>query len=237
MKNLTTYFSLTALMLAIGIGFNACNDPCNDIECNNGGTCVDGNCDCPENYSGKFCDTYIDPCNNVNCLNGGTCDNGTCDCPPGYTGANCQTENPAELCASYPCVNGTLTIITGNCYCDCDPGYTGSDCSQQIPVSPFVGSYNVQETCNTGNQSYSMSMATGSFSSQVTITNLFNAGATINGTVNGNNISIPSQQVYALGTTGSVFGSGIKNGNTVTIEYFITYSGGTIQCNAVCSKQ
>lgn len=37
--------------------FNACNQPqsCDDVNCLNGGVCVDGDCECPEGFSGPNC--------------------------------------------------------------------------------------------------------------------------------------------------------------------------------------
>ena len=35
----------------------SCQDPCNDVECLNGGTCVEGDCQCPEGYTGNNCGT------------------------------------------------------------------------------------------------------------------------------------------------------------------------------------
>ena len=49
--------------------------------CQNGGRCVDGintySCDCPPNYTGKYCQEDVDECSlNENvCLNGATCTN------------------------------------------------------------------------------------------------------------------------------------------------------------------
>lgn len=70
-------------------------DPCADVNCQNGGTCVDGQCNCLEGFIGPFCETR-DPCADINCLNGGVCIDGICDCPPRYTGVNCQEENTAS---------------------------------------------------------------------------------------------------------------------------------------------
>ena len=35
-------------------------DWCENIVCNNGGTCVDGVCNCPSDFTGEFCDTGKD---------------------------------------------------------------------------------------------------------------------------------------------------------------------------------
>lgn len=55
--------TLSAL-LTIGaftmVTFTACNpDPCKDVVCNNGGTCILGTCDCTVGYSGTSCDTEV----------------------------------------------------------------------------------------------------------------------------------------------------------------------------------
>jgi hypothetical protein len=83
--------------------FNSCKkddpvDPCEQLECFNGGTCVNGTCDCPAGFTGDNCEIQVDPCANVTCLNGGTCVNGSCDCPTGYTGPDCgNQETPSKI--------------------------------------------------------------------------------------------------------------------------------------------
>lgn len=34
---------------------NGCKDPCKDVECLNGGTCVEGDCECATGYEGTDC--------------------------------------------------------------------------------------------------------------------------------------------------------------------------------------
>lgn len=60
MKNLKSI--LLASILTVGAFsttlFTACNpDACKDVVCQNGGTCVDGDCTCPVGYEGTNCQT------------------------------------------------------------------------------------------------------------------------------------------------------------------------------------
>src|SRR5215217_1585631 len=49
---------LTAIAFATVMMFNACNDDaCKDVTCLNGGTCIDGTCNCATGYEGTDCAT------------------------------------------------------------------------------------------------------------------------------------------------------------------------------------
>ncbi len=37
------------------------SDPCDGVQCQNGGVCVSGNCDCPPGYEGKLCQLESTP--------------------------------------------------------------------------------------------------------------------------------------------------------------------------------
>lgn len=102
MKKTTSYSKITKGLLVLTLfifisSLNSCDkdeptpDPCESVTCLNGGTCDNGNCDCPDGYSGTNCETY-DACYNVTCLNGGVCINGDCDCADGYSGPSCADQ-------------------------------------------------------------------------------------------------------------------------------------------------
>ena len=42
--------------LFTSILFFACDDPCEDVICENGGTCIEGICDCPDQFIGSQCE-------------------------------------------------------------------------------------------------------------------------------------------------------------------------------------
>jgi hypothetical protein len=70
---------------------------CENVSCQNNGTCSEGKCSCPDGYSGYQCENY-DPCFSSTCMNGGTCQAGTCVCPQGYTSSNCsQQVTPSKI--------------------------------------------------------------------------------------------------------------------------------------------
>jgi len=57
MKALNLIFKL-GVIAALAFAVTACNtDPCKDTVCNNGGTCLEGNCTCPSGYEGDSCQT------------------------------------------------------------------------------------------------------------------------------------------------------------------------------------
>jgi hypothetical protein len=45
-----------ALFLLLAAGCR--KDPCADVTCANGGTCLEGTCDCPEGFSGETCEAF-----------------------------------------------------------------------------------------------------------------------------------------------------------------------------------
>ncbi|MEM7657090.1 MAG: calcium-binding EGF-like domain-containing protein [Bacteroidota bacterium] len=50
---------LFGLVVVAFLGLQGCADPCADITCENGGTCVEGTCNCADGFEGTTCETEI----------------------------------------------------------------------------------------------------------------------------------------------------------------------------------
>ncbi len=57
--------------------------------CQNGGSCVDGSCNCLDGFTGQYCDTPVVECV-VPCENNGQCVDGVCMCADGFDGNLCE---------------------------------------------------------------------------------------------------------------------------------------------------
>lgn len=108
MKNLLLVFIAFSSLFIF-----SCSDPCDDINCGPG-TCVEGDCVCPDGFSGVNCEIE-DLCFNVDCGNG-TCDQntGSCLCDEGYEGDNCEIRIKDKYL-------GTWVSMGWKCISDPDP--------------------------------------------------------------------------------------------------------------------
>lgn len=96
------------------------NNDCNPA-CQNGGSCVDGQCDCPFGYSGASCET-AEACVNPNfvCDYDGECVNGACECntfSETYAVGSWDFDGPTvtlELTASQANFTGTGGVQSSN---------------------------------------------------------------------------------------------------------------------------
>jgi len=122
-KLMFVFFSLA--IAGVVLTTQSCSDACDDVTCLNGGTCDEGDCDCPEGFIGDDCGTNL--CENTNCRNGGvqviTATDCTCDCAAatGYEGDDCNTEMRAKFMGTYSvsegCTSGNYSFsstITGS---------------------------------------------------------------------------------------------------------------------------
>ena len=59
MKPIQVIYIIAAFVVA---GLTSCNErSCENTMCENGGICVDGSCDCPDGYTGKYCHERMTP--------------------------------------------------------------------------------------------------------------------------------------------------------------------------------
>ena len=62
------------------------------MQCQNGGECNAGVCDCVAEYTGVTCESHL--CDIYDCQNGGTCSvndgEATCTCTNDYSGSQCE---------------------------------------------------------------------------------------------------------------------------------------------------
>jgi hypothetical protein len=109
-------------------------------------------------------------------------------------------------------------------------------CDPEGTVNKFIGSYNVVETCGTGNDNYTITItksSTGDY--KILISNFFNTfGSTvINADVSQSNVTIPSQTIMGI----TVNGNGSISGTTLSLSYTVSSSAGQTSCTATCAKQ
>lgn len=110
-----------------------------------------------------------------------------------------------------------------------------SGCKDEEPnKADFIGNYSVMDVCNGDDATYVIMIGDVSGSEDaVTIKNLWDWEETMNGTISGNTITIPSQLSDGL----TFSGSGELSGNTLVITYTAVDNVGTENCVASATKQ
>lgn len=92
------FTSVVTILTFLSVVYTSCTkstieyNACASMQCQNGGVCEEGFCNCPPDYTGVYCETKIEPCKDIVCLNGGNCVNGDCICAAGYEGKKCEDE-------------------------------------------------------------------------------------------------------------------------------------------------
>uniref|UniRef100_A0A669DUN9 Slit homolog 1 protein n=1 Tax=Oreochromis niloticus TaxID=8128 RepID=A0A669DUN9_ORENI len=117
-------------------------DDCDDNDCENGATCIDGvnnyTCFCPPYYTGEMCEEMEDVCapGRSPCQHESTClitsSGPKCVCSPGYVGDDCSVDY--NDCEEHRCQNGAQCVDELSGYsCICPEGYSGQLC--EVPPS------------------------------------------------------------------------------------------------------
>ncbi|MDB5284718.1 MAG: fibrillin [Bacteroidota bacterium] len=97
------------LLLLICLLVSSCNS-CKNKNCLNGAQCVEGKCQCANQYAGVDCE--INLCDSVDCHNGGNCFNGTCACASGFEGSRCDSIISYKFEGSYSCFDSCSSATT-----------------------------------------------------------------------------------------------------------------------------
>jgi len=124
--------------------------------------------------------------------------------------------SPAKICL----IIATIALVT-----------CGSSCKKSTETNSanFTGTYVGTLVASFVTEGDTVVITQGSTSGSVIMNSKTARGSTytINGTVNGNSLNIPSQQVYvaSLGSTYTTIGSGSLSGNTLTISYSFSGNG------------
>lgn len=140
-----------------------------------------------------------------------------------------------DACADITCLNGG-TCVEGDCVCA--DGFEGTDCGTKS-VTKFVGNYNTNEICSTGNYSYSSELqASASNDLRMIITNLYELGENVTAELDAGSttsFTIPSVTIQGLTIQGT--GSINTDGTTVTINYTVNDGSQTDNCVSTFTKQ
>jgi len=115
---------------------------------------------------------------------------------------------------------------------------TADDGSCILWREKFIGQYNVAETCPSGTYNFAINVVQSATSEEaIIINNLGDFGQPVNATVNGSNLTIPSQTITEDNFTLTLDGSGSIAGNIMIINYTYSVLNVGETCTMNCTKQ
>ena len=99
----------------------------------------------------------------------------------------------------------------------------------------FLGTYSVAQDCSGQANTYDITIAVSSASEDaVVINNFYNLGINgLNATVNGDNITIPSQVINNITFTGN----GSISGTILTLNYTLANGAASVSCTGICTQK
>ncbi len=114
-----------------------------------------------------------------------------------------------------------------------DADATDDDGSCVLAREKFLGTYTVNETCNSGTFNYTLTVSTSTAGDEfIILNNLYYSEAAVKATVNGSNINFNDTQGGI-----NYSGTGSISGTTLTLIYTASANGLTDDCTATCIKQ
>lgn len=98
----------------------------------------------------------------------------------------------------------------------------------------FLATYDVIETCTSGNYSYEITITSSSNSDDgILISNLWDWAGTVDATIDGNELTFTSQVVNGI----TISGTGDLADDELTLNYDVLATEGNDACIATCTKK
>lgn len=133
-----------------------------------------------------------------------------------------------DSCNETNCNNG----LCNDGACICTEGFEGANCEVEQRLV-FLGSFSVEESCNSGNLSYTVVISESAGAvTELVISNFGDFNINIIATVSGTDLSID----HETGNGATIIGTGGLENSRVIIDYTMTTTANqTLNCNMVCS--
>ena len=133
-----------------------------------------------------------------------------------------------DSCNETDCNNGVCNDGT----CICTEGFEGANCEVEHR-SAFLGSFSVEESCSSGNLSYTVVMSESAGAvTELVISNFGDFSINVVAKVSGTSLSID----HDTGNGATIIGTGRLENDWVFIDYTMTTTANqTLNCNMVCS--
>jgi hypothetical protein len=136
-----------------------------------------------------------------------------------------------------PLYSAFIFLLTIGLFFSCNPD-DGGDPAPTDPRDKFVGSWLCQETSQSGNSSFSVTISIdGSNSSQIFLDNFYHLGVgkKVYGVVAGNNVTLPNQVVNGF-TVKSGNGTIVNSDTKINFSYVVNDGADDDSCTAVYTK-
>ncbi len=112
--------------------------------------------------------------------------------------------------------------------------FSGCKKDNTLDREKFIGTYNVAENCTSGTDSYTITItASSSEDDKIIISNLYDGGALLSGTVNSSSLAISTQTIDGITYNG---GGTYDSNDLLSINFILTVGADSENCTALCTK-